>query len=75
MIQILKIPLFKFVNNVTAKPEKILKIIKKLLIETNFFNCKWRESIIKNVRGGCENFIEIGPGKVLPEWLKEQLKM
>ena len=58
-------PLTKIVNNVTAQPEIIADKIKKLLIEQIYSTVKWRESILKMSEAGVNNFIEIGPGKVL----------
>ncbi|MDC0524745.1 ACP S-malonyltransferase [Pelagibacteraceae bacterium] len=65
---------FKIVNNVTAKPETDLKIIKKLLIEQIYSTVKWRESIINISHQGVNNFIEIGPGKVLSGMVKRTLR-
>ena len=61
--------------NVTAKPEKDNKIIKQLLIDQISSTVKWRESLIYMSNSGVQNFIEIGPGKVLSGMVKEQLVM
>ena len=67
-------PLTKIVNNVTAQPEIIADKIKKLLIEQIYSTVKWRESIIKMSEAGVNNFIEIGPGKVLSGMVKRTVK-
>ena len=67
-------PLFKIVNNVTAKPENNSAVIKKLLINQIFSTVRWRESIINMSNGGVKNFIEIGPGKVLTGMVKRTAK-
>ena len=63
-------PKFKIINNVTAAPEIEFEIIKKLLVEQIFSTVRWRESIINMSKLGIENFIEIGPGKVLTGMIK-----
>ena len=67
-------PLFKIVNNVTAKPVNDPDVIKKLLIDQIFSTVKWRESIIKMSQDEIKNFIEIGPGKVLTGMVKRTVK-
>ena len=67
-------PLFKIVNNVTAKPVNDPDVIKKLLIDQIFSTVKWRESIIKMSHDEIKNFIEIGPGKVLTGMVKRTVK-
>ena len=58
------------VSNVTAlavnKPSKI----KELLIKQIENRVRWRESILKMIDEGVDNFIEIGPGKVLAGLIK-----
>ncbi len=63
-------PLFEIVNNVTATPENDSSKIKKLLIEQIFSTVKWRQSILNMSEKGVQNFIEIGPGKVLSGLIK-----
>ena len=58
-------PSFEIINNVTAKPETNSDKIKPLLVEQIFSTVKWRESLIKMQDNRVNNFIEIGPGKVL----------
>jgi len=69
-----KTPLFRIVNNVTAKPESDLNIIKKLLIEQIFSTVRWRESLINMSLTGIKNYIEIGPGKTLSGMVKRTIK-
>jgi len=71
---IFKKPLFKIVNNVNAMPEDDPEKIKKYLIEQISSTVRWRESIIKMSAEGVENFIEIGPGKVLTGMVKRTQK-
>ena len=67
-------PAFQIVNNVTAKPEKNAEIIKRLLIEQIFSTVKWRESVINLKKAGINNFVEIGPGKVLTGMVKRTVQ-
>ena len=67
-------PLFKIVNNVTAKPEIDSKNIKELLVKQIFSTVKWRESIVNMSTTGIKNFVEIGPGKVLTGMVKRTIK-
>ena len=69
-----KNPLFKIVNNVTAKPEASSERIKKLLVDQISSTVKWRESIINMHEAGVKNFVEIGPGKVLTGMVKRTIK-
>ena len=58
------------ISNVTA--EKVLSIddLKSLLINQIEKRVRWRESIINMIKYGVEQFIEIGPGKVLSGLVK-----
>ena len=67
-------PLFKIINNVTANLESDPESIQKLLIEQIYSTVRWRESIIKMSELGVNNFIEIGPGKVLSGMVKRTIK-
>ena len=62
--------LYKIVSNVTAKPENESNLIKKLLIDQIFSTVRWRESIINMNNLGVNNFLELGPGKVLTSMVK-----
>ena len=65
---------YQIVSNVTAKPENEPDIIKKLLIDQIFSTVRWRESIINMNDLGVNNFIELGPGKVLTSMVKRTVK-
>ena len=67
-------PQFNLIYNVTATVENDLSKIKKLLIEQICSTVRWRESIIKMSKEGVNNFIEIGPGKVLSGMVKRTIK-
>ena len=67
-------PLFKIINNVTAKSEENIDDIKKLLVKQIFSTVKWRESIIEMSKSGIKNYIEVGPGKVLTGMVKRTVK-
>ena len=68
------IPKIKIINNVTAKPEENIEKIKKLLVDQIFSTVRWRESLINMHNDGVNNFIEIGPGKVLTGMAKRTIK-
>ena len=57
-------------SNVTADSIKNIPDIKNLLIEQIESRVRWRESIINMTKNGVNNFIEIGPGKVLSGLIK-----
>ena len=61
-------------NNVTARPESDPDVIKKLLINQIYSTVRWRESLINMSNEGVENFIELGPGKVLTGMAKRTIK-
>tara|TARA_B100000963_G_scaffold253138_1_gene221815 strand:+ start:25 stop:954 length:930 start_codon:yes stop_codon:yes gene_type:complete len=65
-----KDPLISIVSNVTAKPLNKSDEIKKLLIEQIEKPVRWRESIENMIDQGINNFIELGPGKVLSGLVK-----
>jgi len=69
-----KKPLFKIVNNVTAKTDEENKNIKSLLIDQIYSTVKWRESLIYMSNSGVKNFVEIGPGKALTGMAKRTIK-
>ena len=60
--------------NVTSKPENNPENIKQLLVEQICSTVRWRESIINMSNENVNNFIEIGPGKVLSGMVKRTLK-
>ena len=65
-----KDPKVDIVSNVTANPVNNSKEIKKLLIDQIENPVRWRESIENIIKLGINNFIEIGPGKVLSGLIK-----
>ena len=67
-------PKIKIINNVTAKPEENINKIKKLLVDQIYSTVRWRESLINMHNDGVNNFIEIGPGKVLTGMAKRTIK-
>ena len=67
-------PIFDIVCNVTSQPENNPENIKKLLVDQIFSTVRWRESIINMYNQKVNNFIEIGPGKVLSGMVKRTVK-
>ena len=58
------------ISNFTAKPAISESDIKKLLISQIEGKVKWLESVEFMIKEGTNNFIEIGPGKVLSGLIK-----
>ena len=58
-------PSIDIVSNVTAESESNIENIKNLLIKQIYSKVRWRESILYMIKNGVNEFIEIGPGKVL----------
>ena len=65
-----KKPNIDLVCNVTAEPEDNSEKIKSLLIKQIFSKVRWRESVLFMIKNGVNEFIEIGPGKVLSGLVK-----
>ena len=65
-----KNPLVDLVSNVTAEPVRDSDIIKNLLVKQIFSKVRWRESVLFMIKNGVNEFIEIGPGKVLSGLVK-----
>ncbi len=63
-------PFVGVISNVTAKPQNKFNEIKKLLIDQIEKPVRWRESIINMINFGVNEFIEIGPGRVLSGLVK-----
>ena len=61
----LKSGLNNVISNVTAKSVSDPNEIKNLLIKQIENRVRWRESVINMIEQNTEQFIEIGPGKVL----------
>ncbi|MDC0903014.1 ACP S-malonyltransferase [Pelagibacteraceae bacterium] len=69
-----KKPIYDIISNVTSLPENNPASIKQLLIQQIYSCVRWRESIISMSKGEVNNFIEIGPGKVLSGMVKRTIK-
>ncbi|MBA1339589.1 MAG: [acyl-carrier-protein] S-malonyltransferase [Pelagibacterales bacterium] len=65
-----KKPDFKIVTNVTADSITDETKFKELLIEQIYTKVRWRESIDYMIKNSVDEFIEIGPGKVLSGLIK-----
>ena len=57
-------------SNVTADKIQNISEIKNLLIKQIENRVRWREGVINMINNGVNNFIEIGPGKVLSGLIK-----
>jgi [acyl-carrier-protein] S-malonyltransferase len=68
-----KKPEFEIIANVTASPVASQENIKKLLIEQIYSKVRWRESMMFIGENKINDFIEIGPGKVLTGLIKRIL--
>lgn len=62
-----KVPVYA---NVTAKPVKTIDEIKELLIKQLTAPVLWEDTIKNMIDDGIEEFVEIGPGKVLQGLVK-----
>ena len=58
------------ISNVTAEQISNRDELKKLLIDQIENRVRWREIVLKMIDSGVNNFIEIGPGKVLSGLVK-----
>ena len=69
----IKKPDYEIISNVTSLPTNKTEDIKNLLVQQIYSKVRWRESI--NFMGDekINNFIEIGPGKVLTGLVKRIL--
>tara|TARA_A100001011_G_scaffold399526_2_gene508616 strand:- start:729 stop:1655 length:927 start_codon:yes stop_codon:yes gene_type:complete len=65
-----KKPNFKIVTNVTAEAEEDETKLKQLLIQQIYTKVRWRESINYMIKKSVQEFVEIGPGKVLSGLIK-----
>ena len=68
-----KKPDFDIVSNVTATPVNSPIDIKKFLVQQIYSKVRWRESIIFMGKNQINDFVEIGPGKVLTGLVKRIL--
>jgi [acyl-carrier-protein] S-malonyltransferase len=62
-----KIPVYA---NVTAKPVQQQNEIKDLLYQQLDKPVRWEETIVNIINDGADEFIEVGPGKVLQGLIK-----
>ena len=58
------------ISNVTANEISDIRDLKSLLIKQIEKKVRWRESILYMINKGVNQFIEIGPGKVLSGLVK-----
>ena len=58
------------ISNVTADEILNKKELKRLLVNQIENRVRWRESVLKMIEKGINQFIEIGPGKVLSGLIK-----
>jgi [acyl-carrier-protein] S-malonyltransferase len=65
-----KDPKPSIISNVTAIAENEVNKIKELLIKQITSRVRWRESVEYMINNGVNEFIEIGPGKVLSGLVK-----
>jgi [acyl-carrier-protein] S-malonyltransferase len=64
-------PICPIYQNVNGKPEHLVDNIKRNLISQLTSPVKWTQSVNKMIDDGCQDFIEIGPGKVLQGLIKK----
>jgi [acyl-carrier-protein] S-malonyltransferase len=64
-------PTPNIISNVTAKDEEDVNRIKPLLIDQITSRVKWRESVNYMIQHSVNEFLEIGPGKVLSGLVKK----
>ena len=64
-------PICPIYQNVNGKPEHLVVNIKTNLISQLTSPVKWTQSVNKMIEDGCQDFIEIGPGKVLQGLIKK----
>ena len=68
-----KMPEYEIISNVTSMPTSRPEDIKKLLVQQIYQKVRWRESILFMRSKNINDFIEIGPGKVLSGLVKRIL--
>ena len=69
-----KDPIIPLIYNVTSETIKKNDKIENLLVDQIFSTVKWRETLLNMSKSGIENYIEIGPGKVLTGMAKRTIK-
>ena len=65
-----KEPINKLISNVTGKEITNSNELKDLLVQQIESRVRWRESVLFMINKGIDQFIEIGPGKVLSGLIK-----
>tara|TARA_B100000287_G_scaffold418491_1_gene455505 strand:+ start:4144 stop:5076 length:933 start_codon:yes stop_codon:yes gene_type:complete len=70
----IKMPNNKILSNVSAKEAENVNDLKNLLISQIESRVRWREIINNIIDKNCNNFVEIGPGKVLSGMIKRVSK-
>ena len=65
-----KSQILQLISNVTALPVEKNSNIKELLFKQIFSQVRWRETVEFMIKNGINDFIEIGPGKVLSGLVK-----
>jgi len=68
-----KKPDFEIISNVTALPVSNPEDIKNFLVQQIYSKVRWRESVVFMSEKKVNDFIEIGPGKVLTGLVKRIL--
>jgi [acyl-carrier-protein] S-malonyltransferase len=66
-----KKPIPSIISNVTAQPENKENSIKSLLVDQITSRVRWRESVNYMISEKINEFIEIGPGRVLSGLIKK----
>ena len=64
-------PICPIYQNANGRPEHLVDNIKRNLISQLTSPVKWTQSVNKMIEDGCQDFIEIGPGKVLQGLIKK----
>ena len=64
-------PICPIYQNVNGRSEHLVDNIKRNLISQLTSPVKWTQSVNKMIEDGCQDFIEIGPGKVLQGLIKK----
>ena len=67
-------PKIKILSNVNVKEASDVSDLKKQLVSQIESRVRWREIITRIINHDCNNFIEIGPGKVLSGMIKRVAK-
>ena len=65
-----KEPSLQLISNVTALPVEQVEDLKELLYKQIFSQVRWRETVEFMIKNNINDFIEIGPGKVLSGLIK-----